>query len=162
MACPTPRLPPSTPYAPPEGATCVAEPPLAPFTGAAAVLCVALGAALAWGAVGGGSGAVKAAVVGAGAVEYAWGKANKQKFRRDINDRVAAHLHKNIVKCFSRLEKFLPLARIRKFARKTRAYRRAYREGKPNSLADVEKLVKGYKSHRSADVFDKKFCHADN
>ena len=160
MACPTPRLPPSTPYAPPEGATCVAEPPLAPFTGAAAVLCVALGAALAWGAVGGGSGAVKAAV-GAGAVEYAWGKA-KQKFRRDINNRVAAHLQKNIVKCFSRLEKFLPLARIRKFARKTRAYRRAYREGKPNSLADVEKLVKGYKSHRSADVFDKKFCHADN
>ena len=122
--------------------------------------CVALGAALAWGAVGGGSGAVKAAV-GAGAVEYAWGKA-KQKFRRDINDRVAAHLHKNIVKCFSRLEKFLPLARIRKFARKTRAYRRAYREGKPNSLADVEKLVKGYKSHRSADVFDKKFYHADH
>jgi hypothetical protein len=109
--------------------------------------------------VGGGSGAVKAAV-GAGAVEYAWGKA--KQFRRDINDRVAAHLHKNIVKCFSRLEKFLPLARIRKFARKTRAYRRAYREGKPNSLADVEKLVKGYKSHRSADVFDKKFCHADN
>ena len=95
-----------------EGATCVAEPPLAPFTGAAAVLCVALGAALAWGAVGGGSGAVKAAVVGAGAVEYAWGKADKQKFRRDINDRVAAHLHKNIVKCFSRLEKFLPLARV--------------------------------------------------
>ena len=84
MACPTPRLPPSTPYAPPEGATCVAEPPLAPFTGAAAVLCVALGAALAWGAVGGGSsgsGAVKAAV-GAGAVEYAWGKA--KQFRRDI------------------------------------------------------------------------------
>ena len=55
---------------------------------------------------------MKAAVVGAGAVEYAWGKANKQKFRRDINDRVAAHLHKNIVKCFSRLEKFLPLARV--------------------------------------------------
>mgnify|MGYP007004940456 CR=1 FL=1 len=100
------------------------------------------------------------AAVGAGAVEYAWGKA--KQFRRDINDRVAAHLHKNIVKCFSRLEKFLHLARIRKFARKTRAYRRAYREGKPNSLADVEKLVKGYKSHRSADVFDKKFGHADH
>ena len=67
----------------------------------------------------------------------------------------------HIVKCFSRLEKFLPLARIRKFARKTRAYRRAYREEAPNSLADVERLVKVYKSHRSADVFDKKFCHAD-
>ena len=59
------------------------------------------------------------------------------------------------------LEKFLPLARVRKFAHKTRAYRRAYREEQPNSLADVEKLVKAYKSHRSADVFDKKFCHAE-
>ena len=91
-----------------------------------------------------------------------WGKA-KQKFRRDVDDRVAAHLHKNIVKCFSRLDKFLPLAHMRKFARKTRAYRRAYMEGQPNSLADVEKsLVMCYKSHRSADVFDKKFCHADD
>ena len=85
----------------------------------------------------------------------------KQKFRRDVNDRVAAHLHSNIVKCFSRLEKFLPLARMRKFARTTRAYRRAYREEQPNSLADMEKLVKAYKSHRSADVFDEKFCHAE-
>ena len=50
-------------------------------------------------------------------------------------------------------------ARIRKFARKTRAYRRAYRDGQPNSLADVERLIKVYKSHRSAEVFDKKFCH---
>ena len=53
----------------------------------------------------------------------------------------------------------MPLARIRKFARKTRAYRRAYRDGQPNSLADVERLIKVYKSHRSAEVFDKKFCH---
>ena len=43
-----------------------------------------------------------------------------------------------------------------------RAYRRAYREEQPNSLADVERLVKAYKSHRSADVFDKKFCHAED
>jgi hypothetical protein len=90
--------------------------------------------------------------------EYCWGK-TKQKFRRDVNDRVQAHLHANIVKCFSRAEGFLPLARARKFARKCRAYRRAYRDGQPNSMADVEKLTKVYKSHRSADVFDKKFCH---
>jgi hypothetical protein len=83
----------------------------------------------------------------------------ERQFRRDVNDRVQAHLHANIVKCFSRSEKFLPLSRIRKFARKTRAYCRAYRDGKPNSLADVEKLIKVYKSHRSAEVFDKKFCH---
>ena len=92
-------------------------------------------------------------------IECCWGK-SKQKFRRDVNDRVQAHLHANIVKCFSRSDAFLPLARIRKFARKTRAYRRAYRDGKPNSLADVERLIKVYKSHRSAEVFDKKFCHA--
>ena len=70
-------------------------------------------------------------------------------------------LHKNIVACFSRAAAFVPLARVRKFARKTRAYRRAYREGQPNSLADVERLVKAYKSHRAADVFDKAFCHAE-
>ena len=73
----------------------------------------------------------------------------------------------NVVKCFSRLEKFLPLSRVRKFARKTHAYRRVYREGKPNSLADVERLVKVYKSHTNcraavcADVFDKKLCHGE-
>ena len=93
-------------------------------------------------------------------IEYSWGKA-KQKFRRETNDRIAAHLHANIVACFSRLENFLPPSRVRKFARRSRAYRRAYKEGKPNSHADVEKLVKCYKSHRSADVFDKKFCHED-
>ena len=82
------------------------------------------------------------------------GKARRQRVGMHRNRRA-------IVTCFSRLEKFLPLARVRKYARKTRAHRRAYREGQPNSLADVEKLIKGYKSHRSADVFDKKFCHAD-
>ena len=42
-----------------------------------------------------------------------------------------------------------------------RYYRRAYRDNQPNSLADVEKLVKAYKSHRAADVFDKAFCLAE-
>ena len=70
-------------------------------------------------------------IVGAG-IEYSWGKA-KQRFRRDTNGRVAAHLHRNIVACMSREEKFLPVSRERKFARRTRAYRRAYREGQPNS-----------------------------
>ena len=62
-------------------------------------------------------------------IEYSWGKA-KQKFRRDVNDRKPGHLHRNIVKCFSREAKFLPLCRIRKYARKTRAYMHAYRDGK--------------------------------
>jgi hypothetical protein len=51
-------------------------------------------------------------LAGAG-IEYTWGKA-KQKFRRDVNDRVSAHLHRNIVKCFSREPDFLPVGRIRK------------------------------------------------
>jgi hypothetical protein len=58
-------------------------------------------------------------------------------------------LHRNIVKCISREFKFLPVSRIRKYARKTRAYRRAYREGESNCLADLDKLVKKYKQHRS-------------
>ena len=37
----------------------------------------------------------------------------------------------------------------------SRVYRRAYREGKPNSHADVEKLIGKFKSHRSADTFEK-------
>jgi hypothetical protein len=94
-------------------------------------------------------------------IEYSWGKA-KQKFRRDVNDRKPGHLHRNIVKCFSRDARFLPVSRIRKFARKTRAYRRAYREGKSNSLASLEKLVKQYKQHRSAEVFDKKFVQHES
>ena len=64
--------------------------------------------------------------------------------------------------CFSREPKFLPLSRIRKYARKTRAYRCAYKQGKSNSLASLEKLVKQYKQHRSAEVFDRKFVLADD
>ena len=93
-------------------------------------------------------------------IEYSWGKA-KQKFRRDVNDRKPKHLRRNVIKCFSREDECLPVARVRKFARKTRAYRRAYREGKPNAHADVEKLVGKFKSHRSADTFDTAFCYAD-
>ena len=92
-------------------------------------------------------------------IEYSWGKA-KQKFRRDVNDRVAAHLHANIVKCFSRVDKFLPLARVRKFARKTRAYRRAYREGVDNVHACIEKMVKKFKAHRNAKDFAKAFIQS--
>jgi hypothetical protein len=31
----------------------------------------------------------------------------------------------------------------------------------PSALADVERLMKGYKSHRAANVFDKAFCEAE-
>lgn len=93
-------------------------------------------------------------------IEYSWGK-SKQMFRRVENDRVASHLRRNIIKCLRQADKYLPIARIRKYARKTRAYRRAYKDGEPNSLADVEKLQKQYKCHRNAATFDTAFCHAD-
>mmetsp|Transcript_14417 Transcript_14417/g.38266 ORF Transcript_14417/g.38266 Transcript_14417/m.38266 type:complete len:201 (-) Transcript_14417:231-833(-) len=93
-------------------------------------------------------------------IEYSWGKA-KQKFRRDVNDRKPGRLHRNIVKCFSREPKFLPLGRIRKYARRTRCYRRAYRDGKSSNLVSLEKLVQQYKQHRSAEVFDRKFVLSD-
>lgn len=89
-------------------------------------------------------------------VEYTWGKA-KQMFRRHVNDRIAKHLRRNIIACFRRAADFLPLSRIYKFARKARAYRRAYRDNEPNSFADVEKLMKRYKCHRNAATFDTAF-----
>jgi len=46
--------------------------------------------------------------------EYSWGKA-KQKFRRDVNDRKPRHLRRNVIKCFSREDECLPVARVRKF-----------------------------------------------
>lgn len=65
-----------------------------------------------------------------------------------------------MVKCFSRSEvtsrdgatKFvpLPLSLVRKFARKARAFRCAYRAGASNTYAQIEKHVKDCKVHRSA------------
>ena len=76
-----------------------------------------------------------------------------------MNDRVQAHLHANIVKCFSRSDAFLPLARIRKFARKTRDYLRAYADpsGRTETHGDVEKLRGTFKCHRGSLDFDFKF-----
>lgn len=47
----------------------------------------------------------------------------------------------------------LPLSTSRKFARKARAYRRAYREGVDNEHACIEKMVKKFKAHRNAADF---------
>ncbi len=51
----------------------------------------------------------------------------------------------------------LPLATSRKFARKARAYRRAYREGVDNELASIESMVKTFKTHRNAIDFAFRF-----
>ena len=53
----------------------------------------------------------------------------------------------------------LPLRTIRKFARKTRDYLRAYADpsGRTETHADVERLRGKFKCHRSALDFDFKF-----
>ena len=52
-------------------------------------------------------------------IEYSWGKA-KMYFRRHT-DHIGRHQHANIEKAMSPV--VLTLARVRKFARKARAYR---------------------------------------
>ena len=84
-------------------------------------------------------------------IEYDWGKM-KQNFRRKNK---LKNFHGLILDSMSRAT--LPLSTSRKFARKARAYRRAYRDGEPNSFADVEKLMKRYKCHRNAATFDTAF-----
>ena len=61
-------------------------------------------------------------VAGVG-IEYSWGM-SKFKFRREINDEVPEHLHKNIVVSMCR-ETILTLRRVRRFARRRRDYCRA-------------------------------------
>ena len=51
----------------------------------------------------------------------------------------------------------LSLITTRKFARKARAYRRAYREGVDNELASIENMVETFKTHRNAIDFAYKF-----
>jgi hypothetical protein len=89
-------------------------------------------------------------------IEYSWGK-SKLEFRREINDQVPAHLHDNIERALS--TDILPLARVRKFARRTRDYRHVYEESnKPSDTTDdgvvngfemTERMVKMRKTHRN-------------
>ena len=51
----------------------------------------------------------------------------------------------------------IPLSTSRRFARKARAYRRAYREGVDNALTCIESMVKTFKTHRNAIDFAFKF-----
>ena len=82
-------------------------------------------------------------------IEYSWGKA-KQFFRRHT-DHVAKHLRDNIKEAMGPRQ--LPLARARKYARKTRSYRRAYAGQKEMAHEDIEKHVKK-QSHLGADRLD--------
>ena len=84
-------------------------------------------------------------------IEYGWG-GSKLVFRR-TNDCVAKNLHSNIVRSFGVLTK----ARTRKYARRARAYRTAYKsiastctstEARVGSFELVEKMVQVCKIHR--------------
>ena len=52
----------------------------------------------------------------------------------------------------------LPLSTVRKFARKARSFRAAYRDGASNEHADIEKHVKERKAHRNIIDSEYKFC----
>ena len=84
-------------------------------------------------------------------IEYDWGKM-KQVFRRK-NKYVG--FHGLILDSMSRAA--LPLSTSRKFARKARSYRRAYREGVDNEHTSIESMVKTFKAHRNAKDFAKAF-----
>ena len=84
-------------------------------------------------------------------IEYDWGKM-KQNFRRKNKYK---NFHGLILDSMSRAT--LPLSTSRKFARKARAYRRAYREDCDNEHASIEKMIKTFKVHRNALDFAKTF-----
>lgn len=90
-------------------------------------------------------------VAGVG-IEYSWGM-SKLKFRRELNDEIPKHLHQNIVASMNR-ESILTLPRVRRFARRTRDYCRAYLrlqkvpEG-AESKDSIERMRKTCKAHRN-------------
>ena len=86
-------------------------------------------------------------------IEYDWGKM-KMWFRRH-NHLKRQEFNSLILQSMSR--EALPLSTTRKFARKARAYRRAYREGVDNALTSIEKMVQTFKTHRNAIDFAYKF-----
>lgn len=70
-------------------------------------------------------------------IEYSWGK-SKLAFRREVNDFVPKHFHLNVCKALS--IRYLPLSRIRNFARKTRDYLHVYEEIRKFKAACTEEL----------------------
>ena len=94
-------------------------------------------------------------VAGVG-IEYSWGM-SKSKFRREINDGVPKHLHANVVSSMC-AKNILTLGRVRRFARRTRDFGRAYREiaaievaggTVPQGKEGIEKMRKKHKAHRN-------------
>ena len=88
-------------------------------------------------------------------IENTWGK-SAIHFRRN-NDCIAKNLDANVQNSLH--SDNLPLQTIRKFARKTRDYLRAYADpsGRTDTHGDVEKLRGTFKCHRGSLDFDFKF-----
>ena len=96
-------------------------------------------------------------------IEYSWGK-SKQYFRRKANDMIAANLHRSIVASIQ--SDVLPIERIWKFERRSRDYRRMYKDvakdiadgvinQKDISYAGLELMQKVYKVHRDIGVIER-------
>jgi hypothetical protein len=79
-------------------------------------------------------------------VEYGWGKA-KQYFRRH-NTMDNKTFKKRVIECMDTAT-VLTMERVRKFARRARAYRNGYKEPElAGSYLGIERLVKRSKAHR--------------
>ncbi|XRB19964.1 hypothetical protein RI054_23g98110 [Pseudoscourfieldia marina] len=91
-------------------------------------------------------------------IEYTWGY-SKRVFRLE-NDCEPAHLRENVETSLSKMN--LPLSRIRRFARRARTYRRAYKTDEHSSSYElIQKFVKESKTHRSALDLDYGFIESE-
>jgi hypothetical protein len=80
-------------------------------------------------------------------IEYNWGKM-KKFYRRENKPTGPDDFYGLVVRSMSR--EVVPVLSSRRFARKARAYKRAYRSGESNEHADLEAMVKSFKTHRNA------------
>ena len=84
-------------------------------------------------------------------IEYSWGMST-QKFRREINDEVPKHLHRNMVASMC-TDTIPTVQRVRRFGRCTRDYCRAYlaleKDGNIESKDMIEKMKKICKARRN-------------
>ena len=101
-------------------------------------------------------------------VEYSWGR-SKTVFRREKNDLIAKHLHANILQSLS--PEALPISLIWRFERRTRDYRRMYKDLQIKMESGIvcaddvcykflETMRKTYKSHRNIEEIDRNFISA--
>jgi len=108
-------------------------------------------------------------------IEYAWGCAKNHYRRQPLKDKRAKdNFRRTMRKCFSR--NVITAERVRMFSQRARAYILAYHKIRQEQLTDsstasdldditaspvkVEKLLKEFKTHKSAMDFDSNFCKA--